>query len=185
VNSGVTWAASLEAWSTLAAAVAAIIAGVFGYRLFRTQSRQIASQQQFERRQAEVMNLQADEMRRASAAWLRAQADRIVVLSNVAVIEHGGRAIAGDLRIVNLSDLPIYDIRWFITFDDDPWPAQVDANDAPYLVAGDHAKAQLHVVSTNRDIGFLKAVALFRDHGGRWWRRGLYGSLEPAQRPQD
>lgn len=184
-------------------ALAALVAAVLAYRVqnkqLRHQQQQIADQQELNRRQGEVLALQAEELResivdrrRVATTDRRAQAAQVFVV--LAFTHHtagagvpGGTKVWG-AKVENTSALPIYEIRvvWLLRGAVwEPEPARNDiANPLPRLGpgAGGNWSARLPGENTVEQAD-VQAFAEFRDAAEAWWRIKLDGRIEEIEPP--
>lgn len=165
----------LQGWGTAVAALVAFAALIAGIAAYRTQSGQLRLQQRQINDQAEVLALQAEELRasikdrqREEVERQRAQAVQVYVVQETRefVAERGRRGRRLRATVRNVSPLPIHDpaIHWH------EGGGEVTGTLPPYLAPGDSASHEyLPVEETLEPPANVYATARFRDAAGAVW----------------
>lgn len=175
----------LTAAATVALGVLALLAAVLAYLAWRKQSKEVSDQ-------AEMLKLQAEELRQAAAERereaderRRAQAELVYMWYAPVHAEVDGKAIPTmtvEAYVRNTSPQPIYDLRfeWQVfTGVLDRVDDETDCGEAP-LMPGATASARAPV-EPRLMAAWLQdasAAATFRDRAGTWWRTHASGFLE-------
>jgi hypothetical protein len=165
----------------VALAVLALATAVLAYAAWRKQSREV-------RDQADMLQLQAGELRqvdaerkREEAERLRAQATQVYVwIAVVGIVDDSGKTsgMTVEAYVRNTSPQPIYAVflAWHPTADN---PKGVEETHEPLLMPGDEMKASapepsLAFRAHQEDV----VVATFRDRDGVRWRADPDGRLQ-------
>jgi hypothetical protein len=184
----------LTAAATLALAIFAFLTAALAYLAWRKQSKEVSDQ-------AEMLWLQAGELRQAAAerereadARRRAQAELVYMWHAPVQVETEEKAspvMTIEAYVRNSSSQPIYDIyfEWEMFTDVPNGLGRIDDEiyhgEAPLMpgaMAVDRAPVEPHLIA-----GWLDEVSVavtFRDRAGVWWRTNASGFLEdlPNQR---
>jgi hypothetical protein len=185
----------LQAWGTAIAAMVALAALIAAIAAYRTQSGQLRLQQRQLNEQAEVMELQATELRasirdreRAETERRRAQAVHVYIVEEIHehVGERGRPVRRPRATVRNASQLPIHDpqIVWH------EGDVEVGAILPPYLAPGDGASHD-YIGVDGTDGGAptgVFATARFRDAAGSHWEISAHGNprlVDTADSPGD
>lgn len=185
------WIAAIAA---VILAVGAVVTAIFAIRVFGRQSQQLRDQEWVNEKLAEVLPLQAEELRESLRARKRAQAAQIFIdvdriPSATAVAAGPGRAEPGPppcrlvARVRNTSRLPIYDLHVI-------WQRGMVRMGKPDRAArllpdGDTSFERLgpQEASPPVDPGMLGAFLAFRDAGGVRWAVREDGTLTDTSAP--
>ncbi len=174
-------AAQITAIATAILAVGAIVTAVLAYRALiketeevRAIERQVTGQQDFARRQSEVLELQARELDESLAErkW-EAEQRRIAQASRIFT---GAAPFSEDTadvspRVVNASDLPVYDTQLWHCVHSDP-----DYDDLGTILPGEAiVGAGRYPAGTNP--AKMNVILKFRDAAGVTWIRTQEGAL--------
>jgi hypothetical protein len=174
-------AAQITAIATAILAVGAIVTAVLAYRALiketqevRAIERQVTDQQEFARRQSEVLELQARELDESLAErkW-EAEQRRIAQASRIFT---GAAPFSEDTadvspRVVNASDLPVYDAQLWHSAHSDP-----DYDDLGTILPGEAiVGAGRYPAGTNP--AKMNVILKFRDAAGVTWIRTQEGAL--------
>jgi hypothetical protein len=172
----------LQGWGTATAALAALAAFVAGIAAYRAQAAQLRLQQQQNKDQAELLALQAEELRASSEARQEEAAEsRRAQAVQVYIVETVRRSVGArgrpEARFVatfkNASPLPIHDL--IITWHDGA--SETSGLLQKYLAPGD--SESLGYIGTDDDTPELPfgayATARFRDAAGNVWEIAVHG----------
>lgn len=194
-----TW---IVAIATVILAAGAGITAKFAWDALQRQSaevkaieQQVSDQKDLASSQGEMLQLQAQEFRRAAAERdhdaqerRRAQASQVYVWEALVHVEANGQVTPGmtvEVYVRNTSLQPIYDLRiqWHAFTSDRRVPTD-DTYREPIIMPGAETRSRAMTLS-----GFLAepsdatALVTFRDRGGVWWRARPDGRLEELSGP--